>query len=155
MTSRGKAKESMNDLAGTFDLCPKLLGLEKSKGACFWYQLKKCRGACIGKEDADIYNNRLLLAFDRQRIKQWPYKHAVLVQEKSAHFEENDYGIVVDKWCVIAEISRQPDCEPVVTQRGTLFDLDTYKILHRYLNAKISGLIIRPLNQNQLIELGI
>jgi DNA polymerase-3 subunit epsilon len=47
---RGRAKESLNDIVKTFDLCPKLCGLEKASGACFMRQLHKCRGACISQE---------------------------------------------------------------------------------------------------------
>lgn len=42
-----------------FELCQKLLGLYPTKGACFQYHTKQCKGACIGEESAEAYNNRV------------------------------------------------------------------------------------------------
>jgi DNA polymerase-3 subunit epsilon len=42
--TRRQADEEIALLAKAFDLCPKLLGIEKGKGACFSFQLKRCRG---------------------------------------------------------------------------------------------------------------
>ncbi|MDD2965130.1 MAG: exonuclease domain-containing protein [Bacteroidales bacterium] len=40
-------------------LCQKLCGLYKTKGACFHYGLKQCRGACVGEETPSDYNQRV------------------------------------------------------------------------------------------------
>lgn len=40
-------------------LCQKLSGLYKSKGACFHYGLKQCHGACVGEEPPADYNQRV------------------------------------------------------------------------------------------------
>lgn len=153
---RGAAKNSMNDLVRLHGLCPKLLGLEKSSrgGACFLSQLGKCRGACVGRESAASYNQRLLLAFERQRIRDWPYDGPVLVQEKFTDSAVSS-GIIVDKWCVIAEVSQEPECAPSVKSRSRTFDLDTYKILQGFLAAKLNKLIIQPLGPQQLAEFGM
>jgi DNA polymerase-3 subunit epsilon len=148
---RGKAKDSLLTLQKTYDLCPKLLGLEKASGACFLYQLKKCRGACVGKESAEVYNQRLVTAFDRQRIHAWPYKGAVLIEEKT-----NDVtvrGMVVDQWCVLGEVTQEPYCEPVLESRTKVFDLDTYKILQSFLTSKMSKLKVQQLTSVQLQSL--
>ena len=42
----------------TYELCPKLCGLEKGKGACFHYHLNQCHGACAGQEAIAAYNER-------------------------------------------------------------------------------------------------
>ncbi len=47
-----------------FNLCPKMCHLYQTKGACFDHQIHKCKGACIGEEDAESYNQRALLAQD-------------------------------------------------------------------------------------------
>jgi DNA polymerase-3 subunit epsilon len=137
-----RAKQSLTDMAKTFELCPKLLGLEKTKGACFMHQLRKCRGACVGAESAEDYNKRLLTAFDNQRIKAWPFKGAILLEENWQG--EASHAIIVDKWCVIGEVNQEPYCEPVVTTGEMAFDLDTYKILQSHLTHKIKQLTIRP-----------
>jgi DNA polymerase-3 subunit epsilon len=150
---RNRAKESLNEILKTYELCPKLCGLEKASGACFLSQLKKCRGACAGREPADRYNERLQTAFERQNIREWPYQGPVLVQEKAVH--EAATGIVVDQWCVIGTVTQEPYCEPVMSTRRKLFDLDTYKILQSYLGQKLSKVTVRPLTREQLDYIGV
>lgn len=155
---RSQAKTALNDLQKLYDLCPKMLGLEKSRGACFASQLHKCLGACAGREPAATYNRRLQLAFERQRIQAWPYKGAVLVQEKFSDTAMSS-GIVVDKWCVIAQVTQDEYCDPQVRPlapaAGRSFDLDTYKILRSFLSEKIHKLVIQPLSPQQLTRFGL
>lgn len=144
---RSTARQSLEALIKTYDLCPQLMGVEKSKGACFMRQLHKCRGACIGEESAELYNQRVNLAFERQRIQAWPYRGAVLVEEKmSSEF----HAVVVDQWCVVGEITQEAYCEPVYTPRTKNFDLDTYKILQTFLISKRDKLKIQRVDVNQL-----
>jgi DNA polymerase-3 subunit epsilon len=144
---RGAARQSLETICKTYDLCPKLMGIEKTNGACFSYQLRKCQGACVGKEAPGAYNQRLQEAFARQRIQAWPYRGAVLVEEKmSPEF----HGIVVDQWCVLAEITQDAYCDPVVSIQTKHFDLDTYKILQTFLTAKLDKLKIQKIDLEQL-----
>ena len=154
-SGRAKAKSSLETLQKTYDLCPKLLGLEKAGGTCFLYQLHKCRGACGGEEAADSYNERLLTAFERRSIEHWPYRGAVLIQEKGTTDDAALSGIIVDKWCVLAELKAEPFCEPQVVTRRKIFDLDTYKILQSYLSQKMSALNVEALSAGQLAAFGL
>ena len=153
---RGQAKESLNTILKTYELCPKLMGLEKSSGACFLYQLHKCLGACIGAEEAAVYNERLQTAFERRSIQHWPYNGAVVVQDKKAQLE-NDVisGVIVDEWCVIGKMVQEPYCEPVISKRNKVFDLDTYKILQSYLTQKMPSLQIQPLDNSLRMQMDI
>jgi DNA polymerase-3 subunit epsilon len=56
------AKDFLFRLVEEYELCQKLSGLYQSEGACFDYQIHRCRGACIGKESAEDYNQRFKLA---------------------------------------------------------------------------------------------
>lgn len=150
---RSRAKAVLNDITKTFDLCPKLMGLEKASGACFMRQLHKCHGACVQQEPVDVYNQRLLTAFENQRIKAWPFKGAVLLEERLD--SDAVQAIVVDKWCVLGELKQEPFCEPVFKPAEAVFDLDTYKILQSHVTRKIRDLTIRPLGPAALAELGI
>lgn len=151
---RSAAKLSLQNMSKTFDLCPKLMGLEKANGACFWYQLHKCRGACAGHESADSYNERVMTAFEHHRIEAWPFKSAVLVEEPSQEAGKQ-VGLVIDNWCVLAEISQEEGCEPVVREFGRIFDLDAYKILRSFIASKAKKISIKPLSSDQLAQLGI
>jgi DNA polymerase-3 subunit epsilon len=147
---RSRAKDSIEQLAKDWQLCPKLCGLEKAGGACFWSQLRRCDGACVEREDSATYNDRLLTAFQNARIEQWPYSGPILVQPKG---ESVRRGIVVDQWCVVAEVFQEEYCAPVVKEYPRLFDLDTYKILQSHLRTKIRDLTIRPVSIDSLQQL--
>ena len=42
-----------------FDLCQRLCHLYKGNSACFRYNIDACKGACVGEESADHYNERV------------------------------------------------------------------------------------------------
>lgn len=150
-TRRSHARASLERMLREYSLCPKLLGLEKSKGACFWHQLRKCRGACVQSEPAAAYNLRVTEAFRRQQIEAWPFGGPVLLQDKQhAHA-----GLIVDQWCVLGRVHQEEFCEPVISKTPSAFDLDTYSILRSYLAAKAQTLIIKALSPQQLREMGI
>jgi DNA polymerase III subunit epsilon len=144
---RGAAKESLEYLQKTYDLCPKLLGLEKTKGACFSKQLHKCRGACVNQESPEHYNQRLAIAFQNLRIEQWPFKSAVAIKDLASPLQS---GIIVDQWCVVAQFRQDEDCEPVIKTLAKHFDLDAYKILRSYLQQKRAQLHIVPVSLQEL-----
>ena len=132
--SRGKAKSSLESIVKTFQLCPKLCGLEKAKGACFSHQLGKCKGACVGAELPQMYNRRVDEAFDARRVDAWPYESPVIVQERTLD-ELTHKGFVVDDWRVLGHIEQHEDCEPTFVRREQPFDLDAYKILHSFIGS--------------------
>lgn len=144
---RGTAKAMLEILQKTYDLCPKLMGLEKADGACFSYQLKKCKGACTGLEAADSYNQRLLTAFDRQRIQSWPFGGAITIEDMTSEVQS---GIVVDQWCVLAHYRQEENCDPIITPANKRFDLDAYKILQSHLAQHRERLKITVLTPDQL-----
>lgn len=122
--NRAKAKDSLLKHRADFNLCSKLLGLEKPKGACFHYQLGKCYGACIQKEPKDKYNFRLNEAFNRSRIKNWKYKSPIVIKLNEVK------GLIIDHWVItgIIEFS-EGSSYPETSELESSFDLDTYKIL--------------------------
>jgi DNA polymerase-3 subunit epsilon len=61
-TNQAEAKTNLSRLAERFWLCQKLCGLYETEGACFHHEIRQCNGACIGKESAAIYNNRVTKA---------------------------------------------------------------------------------------------
>ena len=128
-TSRMKAKGRLESLAKTFQLCPKLVGLETAKGACFRYQLGLCKGACIGKESAELYNRRVEYALERSKIEAWPFKGelSVAISETKA--------LIIDQWVVKGYITAFDDGTTHLERIANGFDMDTYKIIRSYLRA--------------------
>ncbi len=128
-TSRMKAKARIESLAKTFQLCPKLLGLETGKGACFRYHLGLCKGACVGKEPAELYNRRVEYALERSKIEAWPFKGelSVAISETKA--------LIIDQWIVKGYITAFEDGTTHLERITNGFDMDTYKIIRSYLRS--------------------
>lgn len=57
-TNLQQAKNTMSRYVEEFELCQKLSGLHKTKGACFNYTIKACHGACVQEESSEVYNQR-------------------------------------------------------------------------------------------------
>lgn len=63
-TSKGNAWNFMWEKVKAFELCPKLSGLQVSKGLCFSFQTGECHGACMEVEKPEAYNRRAQDAVD-------------------------------------------------------------------------------------------
>jgi len=57
-----EATSTLERLVEKFNLCQKLTGLYNVSHACFQYSINRCKGACVGKENAEEYNHRVLNA---------------------------------------------------------------------------------------------
>lgn len=58
-TSLKSAKEQLDRWKDEYHLCQKLCNLYTTSSACFDYGIKKCEGACCGKESKDDYNKKV------------------------------------------------------------------------------------------------
>jgi DNA polymerase-3 subunit epsilon len=93
-TSQQEAEGYLTHLAEELTLCQKLSGLYPTSGACFHYQVKKCKGACVQAEPSEDYNARAYEALKRMR-----YLHPNMViidkgrteTEKAIVFVENGH----------------------------------------------------------------
>ena len=128
--TRTKAKKWADIYTSTYDLCPKLMGLEKSDGACFRYSLGKCKGACAGKESTESYNARFEIALGRSKLEAWPYGGEVVVP-----LDKKGSTITVENWA-IKNIAGSSIAH--LFEADNHFDLDEYKILNRFLAKHMS-----------------
>jgi DNA polymerase-3 subunit epsilon len=141
--SRSAALEALRELATAHQLCPIVLGLEKGKGPCFAHQLKRCRGACVGKESRAAHALRLGTALAQLRVRPWPFKGRIGVLETGATRGEI---IVLDRWCYVGTARSEAELGELAGQHPpAAFDLDTYKILTRFFG--------RPRDDYRVIEL--
>lgn len=53
------ARRRLKDAVRAFELCMHLAHLEQGSGPCFEYHLGRCRGACVGLEQPQAYNDRV------------------------------------------------------------------------------------------------
>ncbi|CAN5741020.1 hypothetical protein BH11PAT2_BH11PAT2_00630 [soil metagenome] len=143
-----QAKIKLRELTKEYRLCPKRMGLETGAGACFAYQLGQCNGACIRKEDAVAYEERVLEAFSTRKFKTWPYASTVMIDEK----EDAESGTVffIDNWIILGAFRYTGDeYEPLSESLGknSGFDYDTYKILVRFMLSQKNRKSIRVLSK--------
>ncbi len=57
-----EARNFVEKLCDTYELCPKYCHLQSNVSSCFHYQLKKCKGICSDKETIADYNKRVRAA---------------------------------------------------------------------------------------------
>ena len=121
-------------------LCPRQLGLEKGKGACFNVQIKRCLGVCCDRETADEFNARLLSTLSAYQQEAWPFQGRVGIVETDSDTNCQDIHIV-DHWRYIEtrcydRLGKRVEsaglqCCP---DEKLFFDRDHYQIIRQYLN---------------------
>ena len=129
--SRSAAREELRALSVEHGLCPILLGLERGRGPCFAHQIRRCRGACVGKESRLAHGLRLGEALTRLKMRPWPFAGRVGIREPGG---TGDSLIVLDRWCYLGTACSDAALQELLEERPRpVFDLDTYRILTRYL----------------------
>jgi len=140
--SRKSANDAIRKLKDEHNLCAKQLGLEKGKGACFAYQLKKCKGICCGKENNLHYQMRLQQALAPIKIQGWPYDGAIGLKEYN---EKSDISCIhiISHWLYLGHVSDQTELEEFSYIHTIQLDIDFYRIC-----------IAQMQKQHKLIKLG-
>ncbi len=140
--NRKQAKNVLIYLVKEYKLCEKLLGLENLGKECFGYRLGKCKGACIKKESPKIYNLRMHIAFAKTKLRSWPYEGPILIEEKNEQQQTID-KFVINNWSVSGYSEDGNELET-----GSFgFDLDTYKILLKFVLSSKNFKNIKPLTK--------
>jgi DNA polymerase-3 subunit epsilon len=67
--SSQEGKDHLFRLTEEYKLCQKLCGLYETPGACFHYQIKQCKGACIGEESPDSHNKKVNEALENYHFE--------------------------------------------------------------------------------------
>jgi DNA polymerase-3 subunit epsilon len=125
-SSRMKAKNSLVETTRVFQLCPKLMGLEKATGACFSYSLSRCRGACVGEETPELYNRRFELAMEHSRLKSWPFDTSIALPVNTKGEQ-----VIIKNWMIQGYVDESGDA--VYDAEESNFDMDEYKIIQRFI----------------------
>ena len=139
--SQKQAKEHAVKLVKEYSLCDKYLGIQKTKGGCFAYQLGWCKGACKKKEGPTLFNARFVFAFAKTKLKSWPFQGPILVKEKN--YESGiEEAHIFDKWCYLGKFDEFEN-----TNTTGEYDYDIYKILKQYIGnpknrKKISTIVL-------------
>jgi DNA polymerase-3 subunit epsilon len=133
--SRKQAEDFLRNLTKVYTLCPKLLGLQKTTGPCFQYQLGKCLGACLEKEPPASYNIRFDDAFSRTRIRSWPYKGAVIFEDRDTSGDQGEL-FIIQNWCLLGAVKFEGELVEQFLKGSSAFDFESYKIMVHFLLDK-------------------
>tara|TARA_B110000285_G_scaffold89281_1_gene102408 strand:+ start:586 stop:1956 length:1371 start_codon:yes stop_codon:yes gene_type:complete len=68
-SSKKEGDEYMEKIVAENNLCKKLCDLYKTNSACFQYEIKECKGACIQEESSLAYNDRCQRLIDTLSLK--------------------------------------------------------------------------------------
>lgn len=127
--NRRAALETLKSIADEHQLCYGLLGLESvTRGrGCFRSALKRCAGACCGKEPVAAHHQRLLTALERLQLVCWPWEGAIAMKEQSADLTQYH---IIRNWMWLGSVNSLSQAQSLSRQQAG-FDQDGYKILCR------------------------
>lgn len=123
-SNRQSGKSFIIKAVEDYNLCQKLTGLYKTKSSCFKYEINECKGACIEKEDAEIYNKRV-----KKLINKNSYAHKNMV--------------IIDKGRAIDERSA------ILIENGIFKGLGFFNLNYQINNMEVLESIITPMNNNR------
>jgi DNA polymerase-3 subunit epsilon len=135
--SKREAHSYLKAIAKKHRLCEALLGLEKriEGKACFGYQLKQCRGACIGHSPVDLHNLQLKTVLEFFKVQVWPYQGPIAIQE-AGHMH------VIDHWRYLGTAINEDELYELADSGEGEFDLDIYKILKKALSGSFKSQVL-------------
>jgi DNA polymerase-3 subunit epsilon len=122
-----EANKVLRTLAESHNLCDVLLGLEKAKPGkpCFAYQLKRCKGACIGHEPYAKHTVRLVSALVGLKLVSWPFTGPALIREC-------DEAHLIEGWRYLGTAKTDEEVHALLDGSRPPFERDTYKTLSKY-----------------------
>jgi DNA polymerase-3 subunit epsilon len=141
------ARKALEGKAREAGLCLKVLGLEAGEGSCIAYQVRKCRGACVGREPRPLHDARLQLALASLRLKAWPFPGPIGIRERAPHARGTCVH-VLDRWRHLGTARDELEVDDVLrrpVEPG--FDADGYRIIARALkDVRVQDLLtlVRP-----------
>ncbi len=94
-SSAQEGKTHLERLGAEYQLCQKLSGLYDTKGACFHYQIHQCEGACVGEEEVEIYNDRVMDALENYHFEQ---QNFILIDEGRTETERSVVKVASGKY---------------------------------------------------------
>ena len=144
--TKKEADNALRELAILYKLCPRRIGIEPwGDGACLAHQMKRCAGVCAGKEDHAAHDERLLKVLESLRIRRWPWAGPVAIRE---HHAESGRSAVhlVDRWCLLGSVTDESELAGLLeAPPARVFELDTYRILLRWLDTPAGRSVVTPL----------
>lgn len=134
--SRRKACDALRAIANAYQLCPRLLGLEKARGnkGCSAIAAGICRGACAGGESLDMHNQRLRAALKGMRLEPWPYAGAIAIRENAELH-------VIDCWSYLGSVRSEIEAVELLQKGRGRFEREAYYIVRKWLSKESTAIV--------------
>jgi DNA polymerase-3 subunit epsilon len=128
------ALRALEAMARAHQLCAKALGTEvgAAGGACFAYQLKRCKGVCLGEESPLLHGIRVRMALCSIKLPPWPYVGRILLVETDWRGQQDCH--VLDRWRYLGTVQDPADAAGL-DGKAVPFDVDVYRLLKRVLST--------------------
>ena len=130
--SAKEANEVLRKLVESHHLCDVLTGLDKAKPGkpCFGHQIRRCKGACIGKEPLAKHTMRLMAALTSLKLVSWPFTGPALIREgEEVH--------LIEGWRYLGTAKSDEDLHALRDGPRPPFDRDAYKLLAKYVSKMV------------------
>lgn len=122
-----QAKHIMFKLTEDFNLCQKLNELDAAKSNCAQYTINKCNGACIAKETASAYNERV-----QQAIKKYSFiNQSIIIVDRGRHHDERS---------------------AILIENGEYKGFGFYSLNYQITNKNVLKSIITPMENNKEVQ---
>ena len=126
-------RRGMTGLAAERRICLKAIGLEGRRKAahdgapCFNYQLRRCRGACVGAEARGEHTARLKELMQPWLLPEWPHANAIaLVEHNAERFQEQWH--VFDQWCWLGTVKSLSAALDLARSAPRTFEADAERL---------------------------
>lgn len=87
-----QARNMVDHLVESYNLCHNMAGVQQGIGKCFNYTIKSCKGACIGEELPEDYNERV-----KQAISQYNYDNKnMIIIDRGREVDEKSALLIED-----------------------------------------------------------
>ncbi|HVY06943.1 MAG TPA: exonuclease domain-containing protein [Burkholderiales bacterium] len=131
--SQRVALNALRRLADEHGLCHIGSGLQAGSGPCLGFQLKTCRGLCVGRESALSHSMRLMQALHALRIRDWPHAGPIGIRERNLVSGRVEIH-VIDNWRYLGSVTSESELHELAHSRtDAAFDAGFYRLLSQYL----------------------
>ena len=122
-----EANAILRQLAESHNLCDMLIGQQPMKPGkpCFGHQIRRCKGACVGKEPLAKHTMRLMTALTGLKLISWPFPGPAVIRE-------GDEVHLIAGWRYLGTAKAEAELAELLDGPRPTFDRDTYKILAKH-----------------------
>ncbi|WP_194722913.1 3'-5' exonuclease family protein [Noviherbaspirillum malthae] len=132
--NRRKACDALRAVVNVYQLCPRLLGLEKTRKREACSAAAGTCAVCSGEESPDMHNQRLRTALKGMRLQPWPYANAIAIRE-------NDVLHVIDSWSYLGSVMNNEEAVELLRKGRGRFDREVYYITRKWLSKADAAIV--------------